>query len=250
MSKTKESFVTRLGSFTRRWPNVYYFGSRVYSLLGSPIGMRVREKWWANRSIAKGYWNNRNIPSKHFLVEKIAAFSPVDSILEVGCSSGPNLYLLAQRFPDAQITGIDINREAVEYGNMQFAHEVIPNVKLLVGKADNLGEFQDRTIDIVFSNAVLVHIGPNKIKQVIGEMLRVTRRVLVLMEPHCSELNKKDVLESGLVAYHDGAWIRDYIALLKQFVPEKQIQITKIPEGIWPDKPWGQVGTVLTVARD
>ncbi len=250
MLREGKMFSSRLVSFIRKWPIAYSFIAKVYYLLGSSIGTRVRERWWANRSIAEGYWNNRNHPSKHFLVERIAAFSPVNSILEVGCASGPNLYLLAKRFPKAQITGIDINREAIEYGNMQFTQEGISNVKLLVGRADKLEEFQDRAFDIVFTDAVLALIGPNRIKQVISEMLRITRRVLILIEPHSFELNEKDLLKLGYMTYYGGLWIRDYVTLLKQFVPEKQIQVTKIPEDIRPVKPWKELGAVLEVTRD
>lgn len=250
MPKTGGMLSNRLLPFIRKWPFAYYSAAKVYSLFGSSIGMRIRERWWANRSIAEGYWNNRNHPSKHFLVERIAAFSPVNSILELGCNSGPNLYLLAKKFPKAQITGIDINKEAIKYGNMQFTKEGLSNVKLLVGKGDKLGEFQDRAFDIVFTNAVLTHIGPNKIKRVIAELFRITQRALILMEPHSFGLSEKDLLELGLFTYYGGQWIRNYVTLLKQFVPEKQIKVTKIPEGIWPFKPWQELGAVLEVTRD
>ncbi|GAI36009.1 unnamed protein product, partial [marine sediment metagenome] len=151
------------------------------------IGTKARERQWAARPIAEGYWDNRDHPSKHFFAERIAAFSPIHSILEVGCASGPNLYLLAKRFPQAQIVGIDINQEAVQYGNGQFAREGISNVKLFVGKADKLGEFQDRAFDIVFTNALLIYIGPDKIKEVIEGILRITHHALVLIELHCFE---------------------------------------------------------------
>ena len=237
----------RLAHFLMYWPALYYFIARIYSLLGSLISTRVMEKRWATRSIAKSYWDNRNHSSKHFLVERIAAFSPIHSILEVGCCSGPNLYLLAKKFPKAQIVGIDINREAIEYGNAQFAQEGIRNVKLLVGKADELGEFQDTAFDVVFTDACLVHISPNKIKKVVSGMLRITRQVLVLMEPHSFEFSAKDLLQLGLITHHGGSWIRNYAALLKQFVPEEQIRVTKIPEGVWPAKPWKELGAVIEV---
>jgi len=230
------------------WPAFYYFIARVYSFAGSLIGMRVAEKWWAARSsFAKSYWGSRSLSSRGFLVERIAAFSPIDSILEVGCASGPNLYVLAKKFPKAQIVGIDINREAIEYGKAQFAQEGIANVRLFVSKADELGKFQDKAFDVVFTDAVLTHISPNKIKKVISEMLRITRRALILMEPHSFELNEKDLLKLGILTYYGGQWIRSYTALLKQFVPEEQIRVTRIPEDVWPEKPWKELGAVIEV---
>ncbi len=238
----------------KHWPAFYRFVSKIYwtfqvqHLAELLIGTKARERWWAARSIAEGYWGNRDHASKHFLVERIDVFSPIHSILEVGCASGSNLYLLARRFPQAQIVGIEINSSAIQYGNAQFAQEGISNVKLLVGKADKLAEFQDRAFDVVFTRALLIYIGPDKIKEVIRGMLRIANQALVLMELHCFEPNTKEPL--GLGIYQGGNWIRDYAALLKQFVSEEQIQVTKIPEDVWAEEPWKELGAVIEVVRN
>ncbi len=208
-------------------------------------GTEAREKQWAKRSIAEGYWKNRNHPSKYFLTERITAFAPIDSILEVGCASGPSLYLPAKKFPQAKIVGIDVNVEAVQYGNTQFEKDGISNVKLIAGKADELTEFPDSAFDVVFTNALLIFVGPDKIKEVIKEMIRITSKALVLMELHCSRTDIKN--QTGLGVYRGGNWLRDYIALLKQFVSAERIQVTRIPEGVWPVKPWNQWGAVIEV---
>jgi len=74
-------------------------------------------------------------------------------------------------------------------------------------------------------------------------MLRVARRALIFLERHRFELGGKD--PHGLGVYSRGLWVRDYAALLKQFVPEGKIRIAKIPEEIWPG--WKYVGTVIEV---
>lgn len=235
----------------KHWPALYRFVSKIYfalqfqHLLERLLGTRAAERRWAHRSIAEGYWANRDLPSKHFLAERIAAFQPLHSILELGCASGPNLYVLAKRFPETQIVGIDINAGAIQYGNTQLAQEGISNTKLLIGKIDELDEFQDGAFDVTFTNACLIYIGPDKIKKVIKGMLRVTNKALVLLELHRFEPNRRD--SSGLGTYLDGSWVRDYLALLRQFVPKEQIRITKIPAGIWPAKPWEELGAIAEV---
>lgn len=222
---------------------------KFHHVLALLFGTRGREIEWAARppSSAEGYWSNREHPSKKFLVERIAVFSPISSILEVGCNSGPSLYLLAKRFPLAEIMGIDINTAAVEYGNAQFASEGISNVKLLAGKADELGQFPDKSFDIIFTNSLLMYIGPDKIKQVVKEMIRLSRRALILVEWHCFESQQKDPCGMGI--YRHGTWMRDYVALLKQFVQEENIRVTKIPDEVWPDKGWQRFGAVIEVVR-
>lgn len=247
----------------RKWPALYRFAANIYSTLSFThlmellFGTKVREREWARRHLhkgndwgneegdwIKGYWDSRNHSHRNLLIERICKFSP-SSILEIGCNCGPNLYLLAKKFPDAEIRGIDINPMAVQKGNEWLAREGISNVKLSVGKADDLGEFQDKTFDIVFTDAVLIYIGPDKIRKVIQEMLHVVRRALIVVEQHYFESRNED--PHGLGVYRYGRWIRDYMGLLKQFVPEEHISITKITEDIWPDERWKEMGAIIEV---
>ena len=227
-------------------------------------GTRAQENMWATRHLHKGsdwkdtshygrrdewvmgYWDSREHSHRQFLVEKIAAFPDISSILEIGCNCGPNLYRLANKFPEAKIKGIDINPEAVQKGNELLAAESITSVRLSVGKADELGQFPDKSFDVVFTDAVLIYIGPDKISQVIQDMVRIASKALVLMEWHCFEPSLRDKQALGI--RYRGKWQRDYAALLKQFVPEERIEITKITEDVWPDTNWPEVGAVISVA--
>ena len=262
----------RLKHLLEKMPALYRFIAKgyTYSVLKFRylkyllLGTKVSEREWATRHLhdsererndwgkgsddwIKGYRDSQNHSHRTCLVETISKFNP-SSILEVGCNCGPNLYLLAKKFPDAKIMGIDINPIAVQKGNEWLAQEGILNVKLLEGKADELGQFQDKSFDIVFTDAVLIYIGPDKIKEVMEEMIRITRRTLILMEWHSFEPDHKD--PKGLGAYYTGLWKREYVALLKQFVPEEQISVTKITGGIWPEKNWEEVGAVIEVLCD
>jgi hypothetical protein len=227
----------KLKSILKRWPKFYNLAKRGYSTFRSThyklgrclLGTRVEEKYWATRHLRKGndwgdekndwtrgYWDSHDHPHRPFLVETISKFNP-SSILEVGCNCGPNLCLLAKKFPDANLIGIDINPIAVQKGNEWLAQEGISNVKLLEGKADELGQFPDNHFDVVCTDAVLIYIGPDKIKKVIEETLRVSRRALILLEWHC--FNSK----SNPLGVYIGHWMRDYVALLNEFVPEDRI---------------------------
>jgi ubiquinone/menaquinone biosynthesis C-methylase UbiE len=214
------------------------------------FGTKIEERRWARRHFQHGKdgikdcKEVRNHPHRQFLMEKIEAFSPISSILEIGCSYGPNLYLIAKKFPNAKIEGIDINPRAVQIGNELFIKEGISNVKLLVGKADELDQFQDKSFDIVFTDAVLLYIAPDKIRKVIREMIRVTRQALILVEWHC-EHQDKDPFSLGV--YHFGHWKRNYLNLLKQFVPKEKIRVIKIPEQLWPNEGWREFGYIIEV---
>lgn len=263
---------TLLADRLKRWPILFRLVEKVYFAL-KPVrikevflGTGAREKEWASRHLSKGsnwtgkqyagdddewvmgYWDSRDHPHRPFLIKKIAPFAPFSSILEIGANCGPNLYLLAQRFPDVEMVGVDINPRAVEKGNELLAAEGVSNVRLLVAKADELGQFQDKSFDVVFTDAVLIYIGPDKIKNVVQDMLRVARRALILMERQSFESSGKD--PHGLGVSHNDLWLRDYTVLFKQFVPEEQMAITKITGDIWPDSThlgWQETGVFVEV---
>jgi ubiquinone/menaquinone biosynthesis C-methylase UbiE len=255
----------QLKHLLEKMPILYLFVAKVYTystlrfryLKYLLSGTKVMEKEWATRHLREGererddwgkgnddwingYRDSLDHPHRSFLIESISRFNP-SSILEIGCNCGPNLYLLAKKFPDVKIIGIDINPMVVQKGNEWLVEEGISNVKLAEGKADELGQFQDKSFDVVFTDAVLIYIGPDKIKEVIAEMLRVTRKSLILLEWHC--FNSK----SNPAGVYVGHWMRDYVALLEEFVPVNKIKVIKMPEELWPDKNWQRWGGVIEV---
>lgn len=136
----RERIVLRL----KEYPSLYrlagkvYYALAPYHLLELFIGTKAQEGRWVKKPIGEDYWDSRNHPAKQYLANWIASLSPHSRILEIGCASGPNLYTLAKKLPEAELIGIDINAAAVDYGNRQFASEGISNVKLLIGKADSI----------------------------------------------------------------------------------------------------------------
>lgn len=54
-------------------------------------------------------------------------------VVDAGCGMGETLYYMAQRFPQIQFTGVDINGELVQSGATAFAKRGIKNVTLTQG---------------------------------------------------------------------------------------------------------------------
>jgi len=117
--------------------------------------------------------------------------------------------------------GVDINPLAIKKGNEWLLQNEISNIKLLEGKADELGQFQDKSFDVVFTDAVLTYIGPDKIETVIKDLIRITRKALILVEWYNFGSDQKD--PSGHGIYYKGLWKRNYMNLIKQFAPEDQM---------------------------
>lgn len=150
------------------------------------VGTGLRERKWVSRGledVCKGF-SNLNHPHRWWLVEQFDTWYPFTSVLEIGCGYGPNLQLLARRFPGIQMVGIDINPLSVREVNTLPAKLNIGRVQLKVGKADDISHFPDASVDIVFTDALLLYIGSDKIRRVIGEMKQISRRALLFVELH------------------------------------------------------------------
>lgn len=212
-------------------------------LMNKILGTKTDEIFWGFRHVLDRSWAEKYIseesiyhPHRKILIEKVSSYLPFKSVLEVGCSSGPNLYLLAKRFPEVQLYGLDINQKAIKTGQNFFQKERISNVFLRWGKIDNLKNFQAKSIDIIISDATLIYAGPDRINQVIKEMLRTARKALILCEQH-SELTPS--------LYKD-RWIHNYKLLFETYLSREKIRVTKLPSGVWAGD-WGKFGHIIEV---
>ena len=94
----------------------------------------------------------------HFHVSKNGKFSPEDGfyqpntvarfikpgdkVLELGFGKGPNIFYLAEKFPDVEFTGLDLSTVHKE--------NTLPNVTLIHQDYQNLSDFADNTFDVIY----------------------------------------------------------------------------------------------------
>lgn len=103
------------------------------------------------------------------------------SILEIGCGSGRNLVYVGKYLPETEIMGIDINPKAVETANTELRGA---RASVRVGSVYELTEFADKSVDVVFSSGVLMHVPHDRVKGVVTEMHRIARRAVIHFELH------------------------------------------------------------------
>ena len=77
-----------------------------------------------------------NHPHRKLLIDTISKYSPIESALEVGCASGPNLYLLAKKFPETKIYDSDISKNAIDFGRKWLKKQNIKNVEFFQSQAE------------------------------------------------------------------------------------------------------------------
>lgn len=102
-------------------------------------------------------------------------------VLEVGCGNGTNLMLLNQRFPGTAFTGIDVAAGRIEEGRKYWG-ERLERVTLAQASATDLGQFENKAFDLVYSVCALEQI-PYCLGDAISEMVRLADRRIVCVEP-------------------------------------------------------------------
>ena len=168
---------------------------------------------WANTSI-----NSYQIKQRHKFVSSIASFENIESVLEIGCAAGPNLRLLREKLPEAKLTGVDINKKCIERGNRYFQSVNDNNATLYPKSTDQLEFFKDKTFDIVCTQGVLLLLPPNKIRKAIADIVRLSKKGIILHEYN------KDNATDGF--FDNGRWVYDYPAILREFLNNPTIEIS------------------------
>jgi len=98
----------------------------------------------------------------------------VKRILDLGCGIGRLTVALKERFPDAEVWGIDVGGPLVRYGHMR-ARDLGIAVNLAQRNAEDTG-FPDGHFDIVTSHIINHEIPTKHNINVIAEAYRVTRK--------------------------------------------------------------------------
>lgn len=206
-------------------------------LIGSALqSVLWRYRHFYKRGWAEGYLETVDHPHRQQLVEAVAAFDSVASVLEVGCASGANLIRLRERFPNAELIGLDINARAVQVGRRCFADRGDTRVRFLNAQAEQIKMLEPRSVDVVIADAVLMFVTPDRIRSVISEMARVARKGIVLNEYH------GDGLDDG--HFVGGRWVYDFVALVRKELPQARIQFRK---SCFVGGAWDVYGTLIEV---
>ena len=115
--------------------------------------------------------------------------------------------------------------------------EIGQNNKLLCHLPDDLKYFKNKSFDVIFTDAVLIYIGKDKIRKIISEMQRIAKKAIILVEFHYEQ-------ENILGFYEKGFWVRNYRKLFQLL--NLKTRIVKIPPNAWGGN-WEERGFIIEV---
>jgi ubiquinone/menaquinone biosynthesis C-methylase UbiE len=139
-------------------------------------------------------------PKRKAWIANLVKSNGIQSVLELGCCSGGNLKSIRKECGDIKLVGFDINETAIKYAQ-EIEHV---DAEFVVGSLYDLSCFADKSFDLVFTCAVLVHLPESKVSGILSEMARISKHFVFNIE-----MNGKDYVmtESDGVPY---AWVTDY----------------------------------------
>ena len=113
--------------------------------------------------IANSFSNRANTYDLHSDIQKESLnnllshiYGDFQNILDIGCGTGCGTALLAERFPEAKVIGLD-----VASGMIEKACEKFSGINFVIGDAEAL-PFSNNSFDLIVSNASLQWIDPQK----------------------------------------------------------------------------------------
>lgn len=113
------------------------------------------------------------------VVARLAELGARGRMLDVGTGPGHILLLVVERFPDAEVVGLDLSPRMLEHAARRRAGSPhAARIALELGDAKGL-PFPDASFDVVFSNTILHHI-PDP-RTLLAEARRVLRPGGVLL---------------------------------------------------------------------
>ena len=119
-------------------------------------------------------------------------------ILEIGYGTGDLLHELSQKYPNAQLTGVEVVKEAIILYKTRFAKD--RNVKLVLANVEEKLPFYKKEYDVVILSHVLEHIkDERKFLNKILDVLAISGIIIVAVpdwgesDLHYRQYNKKEL---------------------------------------------------------
>lgn len=109
-----------------------------------------------------------------WLQEFDTEFAP-KRILDIGCALGNSLIPIANTFPKAAVTAIDVSAPMLRYGHARAASFGTTNINFLQMSGEDLSAFEDGEFDLVMTSIFLHELSAKSLPKIMREATRVLK---------------------------------------------------------------------------
>ncbi len=105
-------------------------------------------------------------------------------LLDLGCGPGGWARAVAAKYPQVQVTGIDISQLMIEYARTQALEQQLGNVAFAVANVREPLDFPDNTFDLMNGRFLFAFMSPDAWPKLLQDCYRLTRPggILILTE--------------------------------------------------------------------
>ncbi len=143
------------------------------------------------------------------------------SILDVGCGGGAFTRILAKKYPEAIVTGIDFSKHAVEYAKDQ---QNSPNLKFEVPKTLELNG-EPKSFDVLTATLVCHHMSDLELIDFLKRAASIAKKAIILNDLHRNKIAYfsyyllNHILFQNRLIHHDGL-----ISIKRSFIKSEWIK--------------------------
>ena len=260
----KNTIVSKIKTFNI-WAKVFFCLSFVGRYLPTSIHHKLRRFFWHSFWIREELEEERELGVKSrspiggseraVFTECIGEAHPFSSLLEVGCGFGQGFFTFADVFSgvknSVKFVGIDSNERRISEGKTLLVKRGLEFVDLQVADGAAL-PFAEGSFDIVVSAGFMLFVPPEKIGQVLSEMLRVCgRRIFLLEQHHDANFSINNQISTYIARKNssDGYWLHDFNLLFAKQPDVRKVIIHTVPHPRWDLEHWMTNGAVVEVRK-
>jgi ubiquinone/menaquinone biosynthesis C-methylase UbiE len=190
--------------------------------------------WGDDKTFLESYRESVNHPHRQLIIDFLKD-KEFNSLLEVGCCNGPNLFRIAQEFqiypsltnPGILLAGEEVNEQAVKDGN-----DFCKIAWISKGKLPDINQ-KDKSFDYVLADACLMYV--EDIDKALSEMKRVAKKGIIIFDWETENEEK--------INY---SYTRNWVMRLHKAGFDRSV-IRSLTEQEWPNSEnWKKYGRFIT----
>jgi ubiquinone/menaquinone biosynthesis C-methylase UbiE len=151
-----------------------------------------------------------------------------NKILEIGCASGANLFLLKEKKKYDHLEGIDISNYCIKEGKKIFKKNN-SNIILKQGNATN-PNYKDKSFDIVFISGVAFDLTDKNLFLAVMQSLRISKKYFILHISNYKLHPSLNIQSKGIL--YKNHFLRDYHLFFKKNFARYKTKVIKLRKNI------------------
>lgn len=135
---------------------------------------------------AEDYADQSLLVRSHYLLDIINRYCPdIESAFEIGCNVGRNMAYLKQN-KDIIVAGAEISEHAITLMKTIFYPELLDSKIYIADAREAVKGIPDKSYDLVFSMAVLMHMHPLTEETFWENIVRIAKKYIITIEDESS----------------------------------------------------------------